>query len=104
MVWVRSSAFLHGLLGIAYAGRGHRDDAVQEAMGGVQLRAVSSDAYLGQWFLMYLARTYILVGEYDKAIELLDTLVTIPSLYSRALLRVNRCSTHSATAHSSRRC
>ncbi len=38
---------------------------------------------------MYLARTYILVGEYDRAIEVLDTLVNIPSWYSRALLRVN---------------
>ena len=79
----------HGFLGIAYAGVGGKDDAVQEARRGVALRPVSSDAYLGPQSLMYLARTYILVGEYDKAIEVLDTVVNIPSFYSRALLRVN---------------
>lgn len=79
----------HGSLGIAYAGMGRKDDAVQEALRGVQLRPVSSDALSGPLSLMYLARTYILVGEYDQAIEVLDTLVNIPSQYSRALLRVN---------------
>ena len=82
-------AVQHGYLGIAYAGMGRKDDAVQVALRGVELRPGSSDAYLGPQSLMYLARTYILVGEYDKAIEVLDTLVKIPSFYSRALLRVN---------------
>ncbi len=81
--------FQHGHLGIAYASMGRKDDAVQESLRGVALRPVSSDAYSGPQSLMYLARTYILVGEYDKAIEVLDTLVTIPSFYSRAVLRVN---------------
>jgi serine/threonine-protein kinase len=79
----------HGHLGIAYAGIGRKEDAVREALRGVELRPVSSDAHAGPWSLMYLARTYILVGEYDKAIEVLDTVVNIPSIYSRALLRVN---------------
>ena len=81
--------FQHGRLSIAYAGMGRKEDAVQEALRGVALRPVSSDAFEGPDLLLYLARTYILVGEYDKAIEVLDTLVNIPSLYSRALLRVN---------------
>ncbi len=62
---------------------------MQEALRGVALRPVSSDAFVGPHLLLYLAQTYILVGEYDKAIEVLDTLVTIPSFYSRAVLRVN---------------
>ncbi len=86
---VPGSAGQHGFLGIAYAGMGRKDDAVREARRGVALRPVSSDARLGPQSLMYLARTYILVGEYDKAIEVLDTVVNIPSFYSRALLRVN---------------
>ena len=79
----------HGYLGIAYAGMGRKEDAVREALRGVELRPVSGDAFGGPQSLMYLARTYILVGEYDKAIDVLDTLVNIPSYYSRALLRVN---------------
>jgi hypothetical protein len=38
---------------------------------------------------MYLVRTYIMVGEYDKAIEQLDVLLGIPSNYSTAWLRVH---------------
>ena len=82
-------AWAHSQLGIVYAGLGRHDDAVREALRGVELRPLSGDAFAGTQSLMYLARTYILVGEYDEAIEILDTLVNIPSLYSRALLRVH---------------
>jgi serine/threonine-protein kinase len=38
---------------------------------------------------MYLTRVYIEVGEYDKAIANLDTLLNVPSLYPKALLQVH---------------
>ena len=37
---------------------------------------------------MYLARTYVMVGDYDKAIERLEVLVSPPSLWSMRWLEV----------------
>jgi len=39
--------------------------------------------------IMVLTRTYIMVGEYEKAIANLDTLVNRPSYWSKAFLRAH---------------
>ncbi len=89
----------HGLLGVAYAGVGREEDGLREATRGVQMRSVSQNILSGPYSVMYLARTCILVGEGKEAVEVLDTLVTILSIYSREFLRVNRayCRTWNVT-------
>ena len=77
------------MLSYAYAALGRKQDAIREGLRAYEQRTVASDAYQGTQSLMYLTRTYIQVGEYDKAIANLDTLVSVPSLYSKALLRVH---------------
>jgi tetratricopeptide (TPR) repeat protein len=77
----------HARLGIAYAGIGRNADAVREAEEGVRLRPMSLDAHAGPWSLMGLARTLVMVGDYERAVAVLDTLMTKPSEWSRTWLR-----------------
>jgi serine/threonine-protein kinase len=90
--WVRARpgrAGSHGYMGILYAGMGRRDEAIRESEEGVRLRPVSSDDVMGSQSLMYLARTSVLVGDYERAIELLEDLVTKPSMWSKTWLRLH---------------
>jgi len=76
-------------LSYAYAAFGRKDDAIREALRAYEGRTVASDALQGPLSLMYLTRTYIMVGEHEKAIANLDTLMTIPSGYSTTFLRIH---------------
>jgi TolB-like protein/Tfp pilus assembly protein PilF len=73
-------ARLHSALGPVYAYLGRSDDAVREAKRAVEITPVESDALRGAYFEHFLAWTYVLVGEYDEAIEKLDYVLSIPSL------------------------
>ena len=50
---------------------------------------ISKDALLGAERSYDLAEIYVMVGEYDSAIELLNTLMSIPFRLSIHLLRFN---------------
>ncbi len=79
---------IHGLLGVAYAGLGQGDSAIAHAERNVALRPVSLYPFLPTP-LQYLARVYVMVGEYEAAIDQLEILVAIPSVYSVAWLRIH---------------
>jgi len=66
-------------LGIVYAGLGRKKDAVREGKLGVELFAVSKDAYIGPYREEDLAFIYTLIGEYDLALDKLKYLLSIPS-------------------------
>jgi tetratricopeptide (TPR) repeat protein len=76
-------------LGLAYAGLAQRDSAVAAGEKSVSLLPVSEDALVGPDVLRTLAETYVMVGEYDAAIDQLDYLLSIPSRVSVPLLRVD---------------
>ena len=50
---------------------------------------MSDDALRGAGVLADLAEVYVLVGEHDAAIDQLELLLSIPSLLSVQLLRVD---------------
>ncbi len=79
----------HSQLGIAYAGLGRAEDAVRAGRLGVQLRPTSRDAIVGPDRVIDLARIYVMVGQYEAAIELLDRVLSVPGPVSPALLRVD---------------
>jgi len=56
-------------LGIAYAGLGLKEDAVREGKLGVELFPVKKDAYIGPAKVEDLVLVYIMVGEYDAALD-----------------------------------
>ena len=79
---------LHSQLGVAYAALGRRDAAVQEGKRAVELLPVSKDAFLGPNRVELLAWIYVLVGDYDSAMDELEFLLSVPSDISIPLLRV----------------
>ncbi|MGD8439076.1 MAG: protein kinase [Holophagae bacterium] len=78
---------LHSALGLAYAGLGRAEDAIQHGRRAVELYPVSKDALLGTDRLWDLIRILVRTGEHDEALDLLASLLSIPSRYSRELLR-----------------
>ena len=77
------------LLGLALAYAGRKREAIRLGEQGLRLLPVSRDAYGGAYNEHQLARVYILTGEHDKAIDLLEHLLGIPYYLSPGWLRVD---------------
>ncbi|MFH1891454.1 MAG: protein kinase [Candidatus Zixiibacteriota bacterium] len=71
------------------AGLGRREQAVLLGIQAISDLPLTVDAYKGSDLMRDLALIYVRVGEYDKAIDLLDTLLTIPSIVSTSELRLH---------------
>jgi len=69
----------HASLGLAYAYLGRKADAVQEGNHAVKLHPVLKDATFGPRYLLNLTRIYTVIGEHEKAIDQLESLLSIPS-------------------------
>ena len=75
-------------LGLAYAGLGRKVEAIEKGIQVVELLPLSKDAYSGPSRIEILAQIYTDVGEFDKAIDQLELLLSIPSLISEHILRL----------------
>jgi len=82
-------ARFHSALGISYAGLGRKEDAVREGKLAVEMLPVSKEAMRGPYRLEDLARIYVMVGEFDAAIDLLEYLLDRPGMMSIPLLRLD---------------
>jgi TolB-like protein/Tfp pilus assembly protein PilF len=71
------------------AGLGHKELAIQEAQHAVDLMPVSKDIYDGALVLEGLAQVYTWTNEPDRAIELLQKLVAMPSYVYYARLKLH---------------
>lgn len=80
---------LYSALGIAYAGLGRKQEAIQEGRKAVELLPVSKEAERGYYREWDLARIYAMVGEYDAAVERLEYLLSIPGHLTPAWLRID---------------
>jgi len=61
----------------------------EEAKRAVEILPVAKDALYGAVYVQTLAETYVTVGEYDSAVAKLERLLSIPSLLSVPLLRID---------------
>jgi tetratricopeptide (TPR) repeat protein len=82
-------ARFHSALGVAYAGLGRKEDAVREGKLAVEMLPVSKDTMRGPYRVEDLARIYVMVGEFDAAIDRLEFLLSIPSEVTIPLLRLD---------------
>ncbi len=71
------------------AGLGRKELAIQEAQHAVDLMPVSKDIYDGALVLEGLAQVYTWTNERDRAIELLQKLVTMPGYTNYARLKLH---------------
>jgi TolB-like protein/Flp pilus assembly protein TadD len=76
-------------LGLALAYLGRKAEAVQAGERSLVLAPMSKDAYTASYVLHQVARLYALVGEPDKAIDRLETLLKIPYYVSPGWLKID---------------
>jgi len=79
----------HSALGIAYAGLGLKEKALQEGNIAVNLLPVIKEAYRGTYRVIDLAHIYVIVGEHEKAIDQIEFLLSRPAMLSVNLLRLD---------------
>jgi TolB-like protein len=71
------------------AGLGQKDLAVREAQHAIDLMPISKDIYDGALVLEGLAQVYTWSGERDRAIELVQTLISMPSYINYGRLKLH---------------
>jgi len=77
---------LFSALGIVYAGLGMKEKAIESGKKGVDLMPIEKEAYRGVYRVEDLARIYVMTGEYQETIKLLDRLLSLPGPLSVKLL------------------
>ncbi len=77
---------LHVLLGLSEAYAGRHADAVRDGSRGAEL---TTDEYFGPYVRQQLARIYLLAGDEDKAIDLIEPLLRVPHSLSPGWLRID---------------
>jgi len=78
---------VHSTLGLVYAGLGHKDDAIREGKKGMELYyhdAINSANR--EWDLVWI---YILLEEYEDALDHIEHLLSDPSLISVPYLKIH---------------
>jgi TolB-like protein/Flp pilus assembly protein TadD len=78
---------VYGALGIAYAGLGRSEDAVEAALHALDLAPPERDAFQGMSRIVDLATVYAMVGDFDAALERLEWLLANPSSVNVGRLR-----------------
>jgi serine/threonine-protein kinase len=76
-------------LGLAYAGLGRIEEAVRMTRDALADFPLSWDALEGTFVLEMAALTFVRAGEYEEATDQLELLLSVPSLTSRALFRID---------------
>ncbi|HYJ06560.1 MAG TPA: hypothetical protein VEX43_15600 [Chthoniobacterales bacterium] len=83
-----NEAARHSKLAAILAWLGEKDAAIAEGLRATELLPESVDAFDGPKLTEALAEVYAIVGEHDKAIDLLDHLLSRPSFVTVATLKV----------------
>jgi Flp pilus assembly protein TadD len=80
---------MYSALGIAYAGLGRKEDAVRSGLRGTEMLPVEKEAWRGSFRLIDLAQIYTMTGDHEKAIDVLERLLSIPSEMSSIWLKID---------------
>ena len=79
----------HTIYGLQLAYLGRKAEAIAEGERGVALLPGSRDAYNGPYYQHVLARIYLLVGEPEKSLDLLEKLLRSPYFMSPGWLKID---------------
>lgn len=76
-------------IGIAFAGLGNKKRAIEFGKRAYNLYSFEKDAFGGLYRVADLAYIYVLLEDYDNALEQLEILLSKPGPYSAALLKLD---------------
>jgi tetratricopeptide (TPR) repeat protein len=76
-------------LGTALAYLGRKNEAIQNAERAGALTPIATNGFSGPYFQHQLARSYILLGEPEKALDQLEPLLKVPYYLSPGWLRID---------------
>jgi tetratricopeptide (TPR) repeat protein len=76
-------------LGIAHAGLGEKEKAINYGKEAVKLYSLEKDAFIGLSRIEELALVYVMVEEFDPAMEQIEILLLNPGPYSAPLLKLD---------------
>ncbi|MDF2770516.1 MAG: protein kinase [Geminicoccaceae bacterium] len=79
----------HLFRGLALATLGRKAEAIQEATLGASFNPLDRDHNVGPYYQHQLMRVYLLVGEHEKALDILETLLEVPYVLTPAWLRID---------------
>jgi serine/threonine-protein kinase len=79
----------HQALATTYAGLGLSDSAIKEIERALELFPLTRDAFFGTKLIEKEARVYCMLGNFERAVDRLDYLLSIPSGVSVALLKID---------------
>jgi serine/threonine-protein kinase len=79
----------HSFRGLMLAYLGRKAEAIAEGERGVALLPMSVDALNGLYFEHQLARIYVITGEQEKALDLIERLLKAGDLLSPGFLRID---------------
>jgi serine/threonine-protein kinase len=82
-------SLFHSQLGFAYAGLGQADEAIREGKRAVELLPVSHEAWYGPDRVEDLAHIYVMIGDYDAAVEQLEFLLSVPGRQSAKIFAID---------------
>lgn len=79
----------YSALGIAYAGLGREEDAIRAGKKATEILPLSKEFMAGAFRARDLAQVYTMVGEYDKAFDLIEKLLSLTGEMSVPFLRLD---------------
>lgn len=79
----------HSLLGISYGGLGRCQEAAREGEAAIRMMPISKDGLVGAYLEGYLAEIHVRCGNFELAIDRIESLLRVPSDMSAFLLRVD---------------
>jgi tetratricopeptide (TPR) repeat protein len=77
------------LLGRALALAGKREEAVQAGERSLALRSTALDAVNGPYYKYQVARIYMQAGQHDRALDLIEPLISQPGDLTPGWLRID---------------
>jgi tetratricopeptide (TPR) repeat protein len=86
---VPADAQRHVILGLQLAYLGRKAEAIAEGQRGLALIPITRDAVVGAYYQQIMARIYMMTGEPEKAMDMLEPLLKMPYFLSPAWLRID---------------
>jgi serine/threonine protein kinase/tetratricopeptide (TPR) repeat protein len=82
------NAAVYASLGKAYAGLGRKEDAIREGKKAMEMVPLSIDKFMGPKYILNMADIHTKLGAYDKALDKIEQLLSIPFSFSTKVLEL----------------